>query len=257
MSNSEARIPEDMTPEVFTLASRYYADSCQGFSESELVKAGSEVDIPREFVQKAIQDIQAQQLQILDHQKRTQRQQQLWLKLGAGMLSIILLWSIWTYNSFARASARVEAAWAQVENQLQRRADLLPNLISVTQSYANYEQSLVTTMTQAHQSYLQASTSNEKAVALVKVNDAIKQFDDYAAAHPELHNSLLFTNLQYEIAGTENRLSVERMRYNQAVQEYNQTIQTFPNALLAKGLKFRGKPFFKAENSSSVTIPEQ
>jgi LemA protein len=158
MSNPEIRIPEEIAPEVFALASRYYADYRQGFSESELVKAGSEVDLPPEFIQKAIQEIQTQQLQKLDRQKHAQHQRQLLLKIGAGFLSIVLLWSIWIYNSFSQASIRVEAAWAQVENQLQRRADLLSNLVNVTQAYAKHEQSLVTTLTQARESYLQATT---------------------------------------------------------------------------------------------------
>lgn len=256
MSNSENRIPEEIAPEVFALASRYYADYRQDFSESELVQAGSEVDIPAEFIQKAIQDIQAQQLQKLDQQKRAQRQRQQWLKLGVGCLSIILLWSIWTYNSFSRASARVDAAWAQVENQLQRRADLLPNLVSVTQTYAKQEQSLVTTLIEARQSYGQANTLNEKAAALNNVNHAIEQFYDYAADHPELQSNQLFINLQYEITGTENRLAVERMRYNQAAQDYNQTIQSFPSSLLARMLNFQNRSYFKAENSTS-SIPEQ
>jgi len=257
MSNPEIRVPEEIAPEVFALASRYYADYCQGFSESELVKAGSEVDIPPEFIQKAIQEIQTQQLQKLDQQKRAQHQRQRLLKIGVVFLSIILLWSLWIYNSFSHAAVRVETAWAQVENQLQRRADLLPNLVNVTQAYAKHEQSLVTTLIQARESYLQATTLNEKVTAISKVNHAIEQFHDYAAVHPELQSNQLFINLQYEIAGTENRLAVERMRYNQAVQDYNQTIQAFPNSLLARVLKIQNKPFFKAVNSATPTMPER
>jgi LemA protein len=257
MDSSEIRIPEEIAPAVFALASRYYADYHQGFSESELVKAGSEVDIPPEFIQKAIQEIQIQQQQKLDQHKRVQQKCQLLLKIGVGFLSIILLWSIWIYNSFSLRSVRVEAAWAQVENQLQRRADLLPNLVKAAQTYAKHEQSLVTTLIQARESYLKATTLNEKVVAIGKVDHAIEQFHDYAAGHPELQSNQLFINLQYEIAGTENRLAVERMRYNQAVQDYNQTIQTFPNSLLARVLKIQSKSFFKTVNSAPPTTPER
>lgn len=251
MSHPEIRVPEEIAPQVFALASRYYADFRQDFTEAELVKAGSEVDIPPEFIQKAIQDIQAQASQKLEQQHRIQQQRQFLIKLGAGLLSASLLWSIWIYNSFTSASVQVEAAWAQVENQLQRRADLLPNLINVTQTQANHEQSLVNALTQARQSYLAATTIDEKAAAIGEVDRAIEQFYDYASAHSELQSNQWFTNLQYEIAGTENRLTVERMRYNQAVQHYNQTIQSFPNSLLATALHLQDKPFFKTDNSMS------
>ncbi|BBC26273.1 LemA family protein [Pseudanabaena sp. ABRG5-3] len=254
MSKSEVRVPEKIAPEVFALASRYYADYRQGYSESDLIKAGSEADIPPEFIHKAIQEIQAQNLQKLEKEQRVRTQWNLLLKLGIGVLSIIILWIIWTYNSFTSSSVRVEVAWAQVENQLQRRADLLPNLVRLTQSYVNHERSLVTSLIQARESYLKAATFNEKAVAIAKVNLAIEQFNDYANIHPELKSSHLFINLQYEIAGTENRLAVERMRYNQAVADYNQIIQTFPNSLLSKSLNFQNKPFFKAVNSSFSPI---
>lgn len=256
-NSTESRIPEEIAPEVFALASRYYAEYCQSFSASELVKAGAEVDIPAEFIQKAIQDIEAQRSQQRDRQQRLQQQRRWGIAIAAGVFSVMALWGVWTYNAFSRASARVDAAWAQVENQLQRRADLLPNLVNVTQAYAQHEQSLVTTLNQAHASYLQARTLDEKVAATGQVNQAIAQFYNYATLHPELTSSRLFTNLQYEIAGTENRLAVERMRYNQAVQAYNQTIQVFPNSLVARVFHFQSRPFFKAMPLSSPTKPNQ
>jgi LemA protein len=102
--------------------------------------------------------------------------------------------------------------------------------------------------------YFPTSLLNEKVAAIGKVDRAIKQFHDYADVHPELKSSRLFINLQYEIAGTENRLAVERMRYNQAVQDYNQTIQVFPNSLLAKVLQIQNKPFFRRFLSKRLPI---
>lgn len=250
MSSAEIRIPEEIAPEVFELASQYYADYRQGFSESELVKAGSEIDIPPEFIQQAIQEVQAKQQQRLEQQKRVKRQRQQFLILSAGFFSFILFWSILAYNALSRASAQVDAAWGQVENQLQRRADVLPSLISVTQSRVVQEQALVTSLTQARQSYLQADTLNEKEAAIGRINQAIDQFYDYIAMHPELKTSDFLVNLQYEIAGTENRLAVERMRYNQTVQDYNQMIQTFPNSVVAKVCNLQSKPYFKAEDEA-------
>jgi LemA protein len=175
---------------------------------------------------------------------------QMLLKIGAGFVAVSVLWSIWTYNSLSKTTSEVEAAWAQVENQLQRRADLIPNLVSVTQAYAKQEQELVSLLVQSREAYLQAVTPNEKTAAIAKVNQSIKRFGDYAAANPQLQSSQLFINLQYEIAGTENRIAVERMRYNKAVQSYNQQIQQFPNSVLAQAFGFKSKSFFQTTTPS-------
>jgi LemA protein len=252
MNNPDVRIPEDIATEVLTLASRYYASSTQSYSLSELVQAGSEVQIPAEFIEQAIREIQAQQVQKLEQQKRSRHMRQMLLKIGAGIAAVSALWSIWTYNSLSGEASNVDAAWAQVENQLQRRADLIPNLVSVTQAYAKQEQELISLLVQSREAYLQAVTPNEKVAAIAKVNQAIKRFGDYTAANPQLESSQLFINLQYEIAGTENRIAVERMRYNKAVQSYNQQMQQFPNSVVAKAFRFKSKSFFQATTSSAA-----
>ncbi|HEY9651851.1 MAG TPA: LemA family protein, partial [Coleofasciculaceae cyanobacterium] len=181
----------------------------------------------------AIQDIQAQQEQRQKQKQRSQKMRQMLLKVGAGIVVVSILWSIWTYNVLSHRALQVEAAWRQVENQLQRRADLIPNLVSVTQAYAQHEQKLLSLLVKSREAYLQADTPEEKTAAIADVNYAIARFRDYAAVHPQLQSSQLFINLQYEMAGTENRIAVERMRYNQAVQDYNQQIQQVPNSVLA------------------------
>lgn len=239
MNNQNSRIPENIAPEVFALASRYYANQTQSYSASELVQAGSEAQIPAEFIQQAIQDIQAQQ-------KRRQRQRRMVQTIGGSLLAVSTIWSIWTYNSLSSTASNVDAKWAQVENQMQRRADLIPNLVRVTQTYADHEKEIVSLLVQSREAYLQAQTPDQKATAVVQVNEAISRFQNYAAANPQLQSSQLFVNLQYEIAGTENRIAVERMRYNQAVQEYNQQVQQFPNSVLARVFGFERRPFFQA-----------
>ena len=245
MNDKEIRVPEEITPEVLELASRYYAEYTQSYSEAELVAAGKEVQIPAEFIQRAIQEVQAKQKQQLEQQERIQKQRQILLKIGAGVLAVLALWSIWTYNTLSSSASKVEAAWAQVENQLQRRADLIPNLVSATQAHAKQEKELISLLLQSRHAYLQAVTPEEKAAAIGQVNQAIALFGNYAAVNPQLQSSQLFVNLQYELAGTENRIAVERMRYNQSVQAYNQKIQAFPNSLLAKVFGFEKKSFFQ------------
>lgn len=244
MNNSENYIPEDIAPEVLALACRYYANQQASYSVSELVQAGSEAEIPAEYIRQAIHEIQAQRQQQLEQQKRSHKQRQIFLTISAGILTVSGLWSIWTYNSLSNNASKVQAAWAQVENQLQRRADLIPNLVSVTQANAKQEQQLVSLLVKSREAYLQAVTPEQKAVAITTVNQAIQRFGNYATANPQLQSNQLFINLQYEIAGTENRIAVERMRYNNAVQIYNQQIQQFPNSLLASILGFKSQSFF-------------
>ena len=254
MSNQEIRIPENIASEVLELASRYYAEQNQSYSKSELVEAGKEVQIPTELIEQAIRDVQTQHQQKIEQQKQVQKQRQTILKISAGIFAAIAIWSIWTYNSFSSTALKTEAAWAQVENQLQRRADLIPNLVSVTQAYAQQEKDLVSLLIQSRQTYLQAVTPAEKRVAIVEVDRAIGRFREYAVTNPQLQSSQLFVNLQYELAGTENRLAVERMRYNRAVQAYNQKIQGFPNSLLAKALGLEKKSFFQATTTNVPTL---
>ena len=220
------RIPEDIASEVFTLASQYYAKEIQSYSMSNIVEAGAEVHIPPELIQQAIQEIQTRQ-------KRARQQRQMLLKVGVGMLTAIALWSGWTYNSLSNAESNVDLAWAQVENQLQRRADLIPNLVRVTEAYAQQEKELVSVLLESRQTYLQANTQEDKLQSLQSLNRALDSFWDYAATNSQLRSSQLYKSLQYEMAGTENRIAVERMRYNQAIKTYNQKIKQFPHLLLA------------------------
>jgi LemA protein len=249
MDDSELRIPEAIAPEVFALAARLYAQNTQDYSLVELKQAGIEAQIPPEFIQQAVQEIQAQRFQAQKRQKQ--------FKLGlAGLGVAIALWGVWAYNSFSSAAQSVSARWAQVENQFQRRADLIPNLVSVTQAYAKQEQDLARLLLQSRQSYLQAQTPAEKTEAIAEVSQAVDRFRDYAAKNPQLQSSQAFINLQYELVGTENRLAVERMRYNQAVQAYNQKIQQFPNALIAPVFGFRSQPFFQANTTSAPSVTD-
>ena len=255
MSNQEIRIPEDIAPEVLELASRYYAEQEKSYSPSELVEAATEAGIPPRFIEQAIKDVRAQHQQKLEQQKQERVHRQMLLKIGAAFLAAIALWNVWTYNSLSSAALKTEAAWAQVENQLQRRTDLIPNLVSVTQAYAQHEKELISLLVQSRQAYLQAVTSEQKANAIVEVDRAIGHFRNYAATNPQLQSSQLFVNLQYELAGTENRLAVERMRYNRTIQDYNQKIQGFPNSLIAKALGFEKQSFFQANTADVPQIP--
>ena len=256
MINQKIRIPSDIAPEVLELASRYYAEQEKSYSDSELVEAATEAGIPARFIEQAIRDIRAQHQHKIEQHRQAIKHRQMLLKISAVLLVAIAFWNIWTYNSLSGAALKTEAAWAQVENQLQRRADLIPNLVSVTQTYAQHEKELISLLVQSREAYLQAVTSSEKATAMVQVNQAIGRFRDLVSTNPQLQSSQLFVNLQYELAGTENRLAVERMRYNRSVQNYNQKIQRFPNSLIAKALGFEKQSFFWSTTSHVPQIPK-
>ena len=229
------RIPEDTAAEVFALASKYYAEKNQSYSVSDMLQAGAEVQIPPELIQQAIQEIQTRQ-------KRAREQRQLIFKFSAGILAAIALWSGWTYNSLSNTESKVELAWAQVENQLQRRADLIPKLIQITKAYAQQEQELVSLLVESRQAYLQTNTPEAKMQSLQSLDRAIDSFWNYAATNPQLRSSQLYNNLQYELVGTENRIAVERMRYNQTVKTHNHKIQQFPNSIAADIFGFEKMP---------------
>lgn len=249
MNNQNPRIPEDVSAEVFELAARLYGQQESSYSVDDLIQAGREAEIPPEIIQQAIEEIQARRREEkLQRQRNRELRKQIFLLL-TGVVTVVIIWGGWTYNSLISAANYVDASWAQVENQLQRRADLIPQLVKVTESYAQQEKELVTILLNSRSSFLQATTLEEKATATAQVNSAIASFQSYFAANPQLQSSQLFVNLQYEIAGTENRIATERRRYNQAVQAYNQKVRSFPNSLVAKMGSMKPKEFFQANLS--------
>lgn len=239
MSDPEPKIPQELTKEVFALAARLYSQANQEYSLLELEQAGLEAQIPPEFVQQAVRELRASKIR---SQKRQLRIKVVSLGLGIAFC----LWSVATYNTLNDADQKVDAAWAQVENQLQRRSDLIPKLIALAQTYAQDDSNLIEQLTNSKQSYLQANTQVQKIAANAQSDRAIAQFQEYIAKQEPLHLAQATTNLEYELTGTENRISVERMRYNQAVQAYNHQVKSFPTFLLAPVFGFHARPFFPA-----------
>jgi len=246
-SPHKQNIPAELAPEIFELASQYASEQSENYSTSELIAAASEAGIPTEYIPQAIAELQSKQLELRQKQMHSQQRRQKLLVISAVAVTSIIGWSIVTYNAIANRATQVDAAWAQVENQRQRRADLIPQVVKVTHTYTTHESTLVTTLTKARQAYLEARSLEQQQDAIGQIDQAIDQFQTYALQHSRLKSSQLYINLQYEITGTENRLAVERMRYNQAVQSFQQQIQGFPNTIVAKTAGFESKPFLKAK----------
>jgi LemA protein len=196
-------------------------------------------------------------------------------KIGLVILGALLLlalavvgWALGGYNRLIGKRNLVDNRWAQVENNLQRRADLIPNLVNTVKGYANLEQNVFTRIADARAKLLSPTTTPEEKIA---ANNEMSQaardagllpgggilgpggrFLSITEQYPQLKSNQRFLGLQDELAGTENRLAVARKDYNDAVTDYITSKQQFPTVILASLMKstFPDKPFFKAEEGS-------
>ncbi len=151
-----------------------------------------------------------------------------------------------TYNRFVVLDEGVKSAWAQVENQLQRRYDLIPNLVETVKGYAKQERDVLVEVTNARAKVGSAQTVPDKIRANNELTSALSRLLVVVERYPELKSNQNFLRLQDELAGTENRIAVERRRYNEAVQAYNIAIRSFPANILAGMFGFEKAAFFEA-----------
>lgn len=150
-----------------------------------------------------------------------------------------------TYNTLVTMDEGVKAAWAQVENQLQRRYDLIPNYVETVKGYAAHEKEVFVTVTEARSKVAGAGTINEKIQANNALSSALSRLLLVVERYPELKANTNFIRLQDELAGTENRIAVERRRFNETVRVYNTKIRTFPTNIIAGMFGFEKAAFFE------------
>jgi LemA protein len=162
------------------------------------------------------------------------------------ILIIIVLSIKGTYNSMVRMDEGVKAAWAQVENQLQRRYDLIPNYVETVKGYAKHEKDVFLRVTEARSKVGGATNIRDKIGANNELSSALSRLLVVVERYPDLKANQNFIRLQDELAGTENRIAVERRRYNEAVRAYNVKIRSFPTNILAGMFGFTKAEFFKA-----------
>lgn len=174
------------------------------------------------------------------------------------MLAVVAMMGLSScnYNSLVDKQQRVDQAWAQVENQYQRRADLIPNLVNTVKGYTTHEENTLVKVTEARAKAtsitLNVDDLNEENLAKYQaaqneLSSALKSLLAVTEAYPELKANENFLNLQAQLEGTENRISTERQRYTEAVREYNTSIKKFPTNIYAGWFGFEPKPQFKAE----------
>ena len=151
-----------------------------------------------------------------------------------------------SYNKFVSQEEAVKAQWAQVENQLQRRNDLIPNLVETVKGYAQHEASVYKDIADARSRLLAAKSPEESIAAANQQTSALGRLLAVVENYPQLKANEQFNRLMDELAGTENRLAVARMRYNERLQEYNTQRRKFPSNVTAKVFGFKEYPYFEA-----------
>jgi LemA protein len=159
------------------------------------------------------------------------------------------------YNTIVSQDEAVDASWAQVENVLQRRYDLIPNLVNTVKGFATQEREVLTEVTALRSQWANAGSVAEKAQAATGLEAALGRLMVISERYPELKSNQNFLRLQDELAGTENRVAVERRRYNESVQAYNTTIRTFPAVLIANNMGFEKKDAYFDASDGAETAP--
>lgn len=172
------------------------------------------------------------------------------LGIIAAILIGLLLMFIPSYNNFVGLEENVDKSYAQIENQLQRRLDLIPNLVNTVKGYAEHEEEVLTAIADARARLAGAESPEEEATANSELSGALSRLLVVVENYPELKADQQFTQLMDELAGTENRISVARKDYNDQVSEYNRRVKSFPGVLVANITGFDEKEYFEADTNA-------
>lgn len=171
------------------------------------------------------------------------------------ILAVVLLvggWAVSTYNGLVRENEAIDGQWAQVENQMQRRYDLIPNLVNTVKGYAAHEQEVFTAIADARARLAGAPGTDEKVAAADELEGALARLLVVVENYPQLKADVQFKALMDELTGTESRLSVERMRFNEAVKNFNARVKQFPMVLIARMLGFEARAYFQVTEGAKV-----
>jgi len=173
-----------------------------------------------------------------------------------GVLVLALLLAVYTYNSLVTKRVRVRNAWSQIDVQLKRRYDLIPNLVETVKGYAAHEKETLERVVQARNQAISASGVAQQAEAENMLSGALRQLFALSEAYPNLKANENFAQLQEELTSTENRISFARQHYNDTTAGYNTACQTFPNNLLAGMFGFKLEDFFELEEPEMREAPK-
>jgi LemA protein len=163
---------------------------------------------------------------------------------------LLVVFGIATYNGLIKKRNRVESAWSQIDVQLKRRNDLVPNLVETVKGYAAHERETLERVISARNQSVAASGPHDQAVADNALTGALRQLFALSEAYPDLKANQNFAQLQEELTATEDKVSYARQFYNDSVQSYNTAIQSFPAVLVAGAMKFSEREYYEAEESA-------
>lgn len=167
------------------------------------------------------------------------------------VLAVIVLYFVIVYNSLVRKKMLVENSWAQIDTQLQRRYDLIPNLVNTVKGYASHEKELFEKVSQARSNMVGNLSVKEKSEANASVTQSLRDIFAVAEAYPELKANENFRELQLELSNTENKISFSRQYYNDCVTRYNTDLYTFPVNIVAGIFKFSPKELFEPDSDKA------
>ncbi|MDL2255853.1 LemA family protein [Parabacteroides sp. OttesenSCG-928-K15] len=183
----------------------------------------------------------------------------LWIAIPILLVIVVFMWGKGVYNNMVTQEEQVKTAWSQVENQYQRRLDLIPNLVNTVKGYASHEQEtlegVVNARAKATQTTIDPANLTPEALQQFQstqseLSSALSRLMVVVERYPELKANQNFLELQAQLEGTENRISVERMRFNETAQQYNTNIRRFPNNIFAGMFGFQPKAYFAAESGA-------
>lgn len=180
-----------------------------------------------------------------------------WLPIIIALVVIVVLVVVWIsiYNGIVTADNKCDNAWQTIDAQLQRRSDLIPNLVETVRGYASHESATLAAVTEARAAVDSAPTPEAKMEASNMLTDTLRSLFAVAENYPDLKANANFAQLQTELADTENRISYARMSFNDMVLEYNNAIETFPGSLVA-GRRFKPRAGFEAVGEAARQAPQ-
>lgn len=177
-----------------------------------------------------------------------------WIIIAIIVLLLVVLISI--YNSLVQLKHRVENAFAQIDTQLQRRFDLIPNLVETVKGYASHESTLLENISKARSGYMNANSVDDKIQADNMLTGTLKSLFAVAENYPDLKANTNFLKLQDDLKGTEDKVAFSRQFYNDTVLKYNNKIAMFPSNLIAGMFNFKEEPFYKVESDDAKQAPK-
>lgn len=170
-----------------------------------------------------------------------------WLWILLGVVAVVILYFILMYNGLVRLKVRIDEAWSQIDVQLKRRYDLIPNLVSTVKGYMKHEKTVLENITKARSAMMKATNLTEKAKQSDVITNALKTLFAVAENYPNLKANENFMMLQEELSGTENKIAYSRQFYNDSVRRFNEKLKVFPTNIFGKMMNFAEKEFFKTE----------